>query len=383
MLYRALARMDRLGIRHLAVLDGAGRAAGMVSQRDLLHHRARAAEILGDALVEAQSGAELAAAYARVPDVARRLVHEGLAGAEVARVVTSELRALTARAAELSIEAMREAGEGEPPARWCLMVLGSGGRGESLLGADQDNALIHDGSIDDDNWFERFGARLNEMLDLAGLPLCTGEIMVRTAQWRGNRAQWRERVEGWLDSGRPRDLLNVDVFFDLVAVAGDAELARELHDQAVRAASESPPFMALLADYTVRLAPRLALFGRLRVEDDRFNAKRDGLLPLVSTARTLAVRIGSRIVATPERLRAAQVAGRLSEGDCEALLMLHDRLLGLVLHQQLEDLAEGRRASGKIAMSSLSRGERRELARLVRHLDSVVGSLRSAVSPGS
>ena len=50
LLYRALGRMDRLGIRHLCVRDDDGNAIGMISQRDLLHHRARASVVLGDAL---------------------------------------------------------------------------------------------------------------------------------------------------------------------------------------------------------------------------------------------------------------------------------------------------------------------------------------------
>ena len=54
MLYRALGRMDRLGLRHLCVADPSGVPIGMVSQRDLLHHRASAAAELGDAVACAE-----------------------------------------------------------------------------------------------------------------------------------------------------------------------------------------------------------------------------------------------------------------------------------------------------------------------------------------
>ena len=47
MIYRALGRMDRLRVRHLCVTDASGAVLGMVSQRDLLHHRASAAAEAG------------------------------------------------------------------------------------------------------------------------------------------------------------------------------------------------------------------------------------------------------------------------------------------------------------------------------------------------
>jgi DNA polymerase III epsilon subunit-like protein/CBS domain-containing protein len=122
MLYRALGRMQRLGIRHLCVIDELGRAAGMISQRDLLHHRAGEADVLGDALQQAHDASSLAAAYSRVPEVAARLAAEGLGAVEVARVVSNELRELTARAAAITQARLKAQGRGEAPAPWCLLV---------------------------------------------------------------------------------------------------------------------------------------------------------------------------------------------------------------------------------------------------------------------
>ena len=49
---------------------------------------------------------------------------------------------MTARAAEIAEAEMIAAGHGPAPADYALLVLGSGGRGESLLAPDQDNALV-------------------------------------------------------------------------------------------------------------------------------------------------------------------------------------------------------------------------------------------------
>lgn len=380
MLYRALGRMDRLRIRHLCVVDVHGIALGMVSQRDLLHHRTRAADMLGDTLMAATDTVSLAAAFGRVPEVASRLVSEGLGGVDVARVISAELCALTARATALCAARLEAQGHGPAPAPWCVLVLGSGGRGESLLGADQDNALIHTGNTADDAWFARLGAAVADLLDAVGVPRCKGGVMAANAQWRGTHADWRSRIDGWLRRARPEDLLNIDIFFDPTPVAGELQLARRLHTDAVRAAASTPEFLALLAQSVQNVAPRLGLFGRLPLKDGRIDLKRDALLPLVCHARTLGLRVGSTARATPERLRDAVADGRLPDSDAETLIELHSEWLMLILRQQLADLDQGVRLSSRVVLQSLSRAQRSRLKSGLRLLDSMVSDLGSAVS---
>jgi CBS domain-containing protein len=375
LLYRALARMDQAGFRHLCVLDAEGRAIGMLSQRDLLRHRARAANALDAAIHEAHDATALAAAYGRLPRVAEGLLGEGLGAVEIARVISNELRAATARAAEIALGRL-----GEPPSRWCLLVLGSAGRSESLLTADQDNALVHAGTAADDAWFAQFGAAVAELLDEAGIPKCRGGVMAANEHWRGTLADWRTRIRGWLRRARPEDLLDVDIFFDLVPVAGDPALARMLHGEAVDAAAHAPPFLALMAQSVSQIAPSLGVFGGLRTEKGRVDLKRGGLLPLVGFARALALRIGSSERSTPGRLQAAAAADRISPTDTTYLVELHGRLLELVLRQQLADLADGVRPSGRVVARSLGRHGTRRLARDLRALRDMLGGLQAAVA---
>lgn len=379
MLYRALGRMDRLGIRHLCVVDAKGAAIGMVSQRDMLQFRAREALEIGDAVANAGDAHALAAAFSRLPAAANRLVAEGVGGADVARVVSSELRAVTARAAELALMRVRAA-KGDAPAPWCVLVLGSGGRGESLLAADQDNALIHAGGPEADAWFGEFGGVLSRLLDEAGIPLCKGGVMASNADWRGSTEEWETRVGEWLGRARARDLLNVDIFFDLVAVAGDARLAARLHTEAVDAAARAPQFLALLATAAHDFLPLLGYFNRLRVEGGRVDLKRCTLLPIVSVARALALRVGSTAHSTPERLRDAAAAGRLSQSDSALMVELHAQAMTLILGQQLIDLEAGVRPSGRVELKSLRRGEAKHLARQLRRLEDIVQELSASMA---
>lgn len=259
-------------------------------------------------------------------------------------------------------------------------MLGSGGRGESLLVADQDNALIHQGGSGDDAWFAILGEHVAELLDTAGVPRCKGGVMDANAQWRGSVASWRERVDTWLRRARPEDLLNVDIFFDLAPVSGDTRLGRALHAEAVAAAQHSGPFIALLAESVQSLAPRFGWLRRLPTQDGRIDLKRDGLLPLVSLARVLALRIGSTARSTPDRLHEAAAAGRLPDGDARALMTLHGHLLGAVLAQQLADLAHGVPPGSRVRERTLERERRGQIMDGLRRLQQVMQELRGAVA---
>src|SRR5690606_22538585 len=140
--YRAIGRMDRLRIRHLGVVDQTDRITGIVSARSLLRQRATAAIALGDEIDRAPDVAALGLARAKLAPVGRSLMKEGIEARDVAQVISAELCAMNARAAAMAEEWMEAKGKGAPPCPYAFLVLGSAGRGESLLSADQDNALV-------------------------------------------------------------------------------------------------------------------------------------------------------------------------------------------------------------------------------------------------
>lgn len=349
--YRAIGRMNSRSIRHLAVVDEAGALLGAVSARDLLRLRASEAVSLGDNIDEAPDVAALAKAWARLFVAAPSLRAEGVGARDVAGVIARELGALTRRAAILAEERMIASGKGPAPCRYAVLVLGSGGRGESLLAMDQDNAVIFEmGEPDgpEDVWFAAHGEIMTGILHDVGVPYCRGGVMASRPAFRGSLSTWRARIDGWVRRARPEDLLNVDIFYDFRPVHGAGELAGDIWDYAWSAPQQAFGMLKLLAEAHARGEGAFGLFGRLKTLEGRVDLKVHGLLALVSGARILALRHGIKARSTPDRiggLLAAQVGGR---ADLSALLEANERLLGLILDAQIADIAAGRPASNKV-----------------------------------
>jgi CBS domain-containing protein len=361
--YRAIGRMDRLRIRHLGVVDDEGFVAGALTARDLLRLRARDAVTLGDEIDEAQDVHELGQAWATLPAVARGLLDEGIEARDVSAIVSRELGALTRRAGQLAEMKMREAGRGDPPVPYALLVLGSAGRGESLLAMDQDNAIIFERGAPDgpeDRWFAELGTHVADILHEVGVPYCTGGVMAKNPQWRGSTALWRERLGHWIGRSNPEDLLAVDIFFDFRAVHGDGALAAALWREAYELAKGQSAFAKLLAEAGGDFDPPVGWLG-FRTENGRVDLKRGGLFVIVSVARVLAIYHGIAEHSTKARIENVRALGLGSEGDLNAMIETQRVILSAVLDQQLIDIAAGRPPSNKVEIKRLSRIEQAKL----------------------
>lgn len=372
--YRAIAAMAQKGFRHLGVRDPEGKLVGALSARDLLRQRASDALALGDSLERAASPGDLGRIWSDLTTVARGLVFEEADPRDIAAIVSRELRALTRRACELAEAQLAEEGAGPPPRPYAMMVLGSGGRGESLLAMDQDNAVIFDegepGS-EADRWFERLGGLVADMLNQAGVVYCPGGIMASQPDWRLDVAGWRRRLENWITQARPEDLLNSDIFFDALPVYGERALAERLYDEAQAAASGSREFLMAMTLKASDFRPPLNWLGRPRLENGRIDLKKSGLMPIFSAARVVALTHKVAARSTPERLEAVRRLGEFDAAAIGKLIEAHRILLGAILRQQLRDIQAGIALSNRVAPGEIPSHERQQLTWALGQVDNV------------
>ncbi len=362
--YRALSLMTARGFRHLGVVDPDGRLVGALSSRDLLKQRASDAVAFGGSIEAAMSPRELGQIWVKLPAVAKALDLEDIDAREISAVISRELRQMTRRAAELAEAEFLDSGQGGPPCPYALFVLGSGGRGESLLAMDQDNGIVFADGPDNaaaDAWFERLGRRITDILDAAGVIYCKGGVMASNAAWRMPVSSWKTATQSWIARTDPQDILSCDIFFDSVSVHGEARLFNEVWARAAAEAGRSRPFQSLLALTATNLTSPFNWLGRLKLDGGRIDLKRHGLLPIFSAARVIALQNGFTSRATRDRLIAARDKGLATDTIINDLLESHRIMLELILRQQLRDLSAGIKLSNQVAPDQLATFEREEM----------------------
>ena len=351
-IFEALTDLRRQNTRHIVIVDPAnGRALGVVSMSALLKLRADDALLLSADAEEAPDAQSLKEVVAALPRLATALLAEGVPPRQIAGALAAVIRDVYARVAALA-EGLMLQSHGPAPALWCFLVLGSAGRGESLLAADQDHALVHDGTQDDYPWFEKFGQHCAAILDQIGIPFCRGDVMASNRECRHNLAGWRRRIGVWVASDDEVALLNADIFFDFRPAYGDMALAASLRAVAADIGRQ-PMFLKRLAASIGKFEPQLSLFGGMKTKDGRINLKRGALLPIVSGARVLALSLGSTALETEARWDAARKAGKVSADDLLRISDAHDMALRLMLTQQLADIAKGRAPGPEVEVKRL------------------------------
>jgi len=371
-IYRAIGRMSRKGFRHLGIVNSDGELCGVVTSRDLLKQRASDAIALTDALSETCSVEELAAVWSQLALAARSLLASNADPRDVAAIIAAEVCALTARCARIAEQELVSAGRPQPDCRYAVMVLGSGGRGESMLALDQDNAIIHDAPEEDRearDWLEAMAKSMNRLLNAVGVPLCKGGVMAGNAPWRLSNAEWRARVGNWLGKSSPDDILNADIFFDFRPVHGDLELAERLREDAIRGASDTPVFLRMMAHQAGDIEGHVGWFGRLRTDEDgRIDLKKGGIMPIFAAARVAALARRIAVRSTPERLAALRGQEGIAGSSIDGLIEAHKLLMGFILGQQIRDIDRGISAGNRVASKELNETEQDQLRWALQHV---------------
>lgn len=385
-LHRAVARMLKNRIARAAVVDDAGRLAGLLSREAAMD-----AAISGLLAPLTRAGgvddlAGLAGAKAAQAEVAEALFADHQPGSVVMEFVNDANLAIVQRICELTTVGLDADGWGAASVPAAVIVMGSAGRGESLLHPDQDNGLIlAEPTAGDrgraDGYYAEFARRLTRDLAAVGFPLCPGNVMATNPMWRMTLSRWCAEIDGWVRARDNVALLNADIFFDFRPAFGPAELARGLRAHVARAAKGNGPFLAQLAWKQADETAGGGLFGRLLgglagAAAEGIDLKLQGTLPLVEAVRLLALWAGIEATGTLPRLAALRDGGLVEPEDHDELADCFGVLIERLLRQQVEDARAGRPVGTVIAGAALRRHDRERLDAALRR----IASFRRTVS---
>ncbi len=387
-LYHTIARMRRLGHRHMPVVDEASHPLGLLDLQDAMAVAAAHVVEHIDALTQVPELYGLQEVKAVQAVVAQELLEDTLPAPEIQALLTHVNNDIYRRVAEKAVALIEEEKGGAPPVRFAVIVMGSSGRGENFINPDQDNGIIlEDYPVERHNqvndYFIRFSELLTRNLEVIGFPLCDGHVMATNPLWRKSISEWKHQTLRWFQKRSTFQVQLSDVFFDFDTACGDLELGQELRDHITRFVQKEPGVLQAMFQTEADRHVALGLFGRLRTEragegiSPGVNLKHGGILPLVGAVRLLALREGLEATSTYERIRLLHEAGVFSDDEVDEYTAALEHLTFMLLRQQLRDFRRFRKATRYVRKSAMSRREKQVLKMSLKAIRSLKERVRA------
>lgn len=352
-LFNALLQMTRHTVKRLVINDGE-KIIGVLEQMDLLSYFSHHSHLVNVQIERATDVDQLEKASRDIANVIQALYGRGVKIHAITQLVTELNRKLFRKLYNLLI----------PPeviANSCLIVMGSEGRGEQILKTDQDNALIlRDGFAYSglNNLLQQFTAALKKL----GYPLCPGEVMVSNPHWLKPLHDFREQIYAWLNTPQqPASLMNLAIFYDATAVAGDLALLTTAKDYLLEHLESTPRFFTHFAKPTLAFETPLGWFAQFIVDNRHqggLDIKKGGIFPIVHGVRSLALEQKLTGTNTIERIQILQEIGRFDQEFAEELTEAFAFMLSLRLEAELQQMQRNEPPNNYIQPHQLSKPER-------------------------
>lgn len=314
LLFNALILMTKHSVRRIVITEG-GAIAGLLEQIDLLSALSNHSQVIALQVERASGTDDLRKASEDIVGLIRTLHATGVRVPFIAELVTELNRKIFRRLFELVA----------PPdllENSCLLVMGSEGRGEQLLKTDQDNGLILRDGYDCPDLAAITAAFSRHLVEF-GYPPCPGNIMVSNPEWAKPLAAFKDALFHWIHHPDEAAQLNLAIFYDAAAVAGDASLLEEAKGYLRTRLSDNSGFFSHFARPTLAFDTPSGLFANLfdRRGAQAIDIKKAGIFPIVHGVRALALEKHMEETNTVERLWALadkrvidrKLAGELAE----------------------------------------------------------------------
>jgi CBS domain-containing protein len=346
----ALVLMTKLNKRRLAVHDGE-RFIGVLADIDVLGFLAGSAQVIAGRIERASTQDDLATAARETTAQVRALRRQGVGVDLIGEIVSDLNQRLFSRLFEMVAPAeFRSAG--------CLMVMGSEGRGEQTVRTDQDNGLILSEPVNEPT-LDAFRSDFSTALTSFGFPPCPGNIMVSNPAWSRPLSDYLADFRSWMALPDNNAHMNVAIFYDARAVAGDARLLTTAKTTLIELIRGEQAFLAHFARAIDAFDTPIGLFKSLITSEgngDALDLKKGGIFPIVHGVRSLALEQGLMETATDKRIVRLRDLGVLQADFARELSQAFQFMLMLRLDGQLA--ASAGAAGTLVRPSSLSSMER-------------------------
>lgn len=330
--FNALLRMTQFKIQRVVVTEN-DKPIGALEQIDVLAYFSNHTHLVAQRLDRANTVEELVDIAEQMTQSIQILRNNGVRAPQLAQLMQVLNTSLFEKAWRLlaPVDLFNNS---------CLIVMGSEGRGEQILKTDQDNALIlseHANLEQAQAVAEKFSLTLEKL----GYPPCKGNIMVSNPMWRKTLPEFKKMIHSWCTNPVPDALMNLAIFIDAKAAAGDANLLKQVKEHLSKIMSNDVGMLMGFAR-AIELFDHHSsgFFAQLLHRDNasKMDIKKMGVFPVVHGVRSLSLQARLEETNTFERLQALinlnVIDERLGKDTAEALSYLMDMRLKTGLQAQ-------------------------------------------------
>ncbi len=354
LLFNILLLMTERTIKHLMIVDDEGRHLGLLELIDLLSFFSNQSHLIVVQMQKAKTLADVTTAAKRVHTMIATLHSRGVKSRYIAKLVSEINKKMYSKLFEMLF-----------PQSWqersALILLGSEGRAEQMLHTDQDNALIFEDGFEPED-VEKHTCNFIETLDAIGFPRCEGNVMIINQKWCKNSAEYKKDIKGWIEEPNYDGLMDMAIFFDSTAVAGNQKLHSDLKEYLIERSSNDKMILTHFARSIESFESPLGIFSQfLSANKDHKNEidiKKGALFALIHGIRSLALEHGILTTNTNLRIKELSNVGFMSHSDATDLMEALEVINTMRLHAQLEKVAKQMPLDNLISTRDLNKMER-------------------------
>jgi CBS domain-containing protein len=369
----SLLRMVEHGVHHLVVVDGAGRATGVLRAADLAQADVRDPLLVRSAVEGAANVEELADAARMLPTTLVDLCDNRVAATRIGALHAAVVDAIVRRALRLHRSEVLDR------VRLSWVLLGSLARREPLPLSDVDTALV---------WADppapgpdpaddiRVAAReLLRDLQRCGLTLCDHGANAHNPVFSRSRSAWVEAARGWQHDPTQENALLLSAMVADSRPLTDLPLGRSLTEM-IRSHTRTSQFLRALLDEALAWRPPVGFIRDFVVQHTgehrgQLDLKAGGMAPVVGLARWIGIAGGDASGTTVERLHRGAALGLLSTDEADTLAGGFESIYALLLHHEAQAIRAGSALTTYIVPGELDTLTRRHLRETFRAVAAV------------
>ncbi len=348
-LFDALTILIKRNIKRVGVTNRDGEMIGILEQIDILSHFANHTYVVDSKIKKSKNIEDLKHASQDLINIIKTLHAKGVKVNHISSLIGQLNTKIYQKLYSLVVpmELQNDA---------CFIVMGSEGRNEQIIKTDQDNALVVKDGIDIEQ-YRPYMNQIEEHLIDFGYPTCEGNIVVSNPFWCKTVSEYKNQIAKWLETPKTQNYLDLAIFLDSFAVAGDKELLINLKEDLFDKLHDNPVFMAYFAKATLTFDTPSTISSFIS-KTLFIDIKKAAVFPIVQGIRSLSLKEKIRETTTVKRIKILEDRKILEKNKAAELIEAFDVVNTLRLKAHLDDIQSGKNITNEIDVHALTKIER-------------------------